>query len=82
MPPGAILLHVCCAPCATASVERLKELGWQVVLFFSNSNIWPPEEYERRLAATRKLAGRLDVPLVADEYDHDDWLRAVRGLEK
>ncbi|HWR68184.1 MAG TPA: epoxyqueuosine reductase QueH, partial [Desulfomonilia bacterium] len=29
-----ILLHVCCAPCSTAVVERLQEQGYAIKLFF------------------------------------------------
>ena len=46
-------------------------------MFFSNSNIDTREEYERRLGEARKLAAAEGVPLVADAYDHADWLRAV-----
>ncbi len=76
-----ILLHVCCAPCSTASVERLREQGHDVVLFFSNSNIYPAEEYRGRLAETRRLAGVMHLDLVEDAYDHEAWLAHVRGLE-
>lgn len=69
-----ILLHVCCAPCSTASVERLREQGHDVVLFFSNSNIYPAEEYRGRLAETRRLAGVMHLDLVEDAYDHEAWL--------
>ncbi len=46
-------------------------------MFFSNSNIGTREEFERRLAAARRLAEADGVELVADGYDHADWLRAV-----
>ncbi len=75
-----VLLHVCCAPCATHAIERLRA-EHEVVLFFSNSNIHPPEEYERRLAAARSLAARLALPLVVDAYEHAAWRTAVAGLE-
>jgi predicted adenine nucleotide alpha hydrolase (AANH) superfamily ATPase len=76
-----ILLHVCCAPCSTAAVERLVDEGWGVVLFFSNSNIHPEEEYCKRLAEARRLAGSMHLDLVEDAYDHGAWLECVRGLE-
>ncbi len=76
-----ILLHTCCAPCATTCTERLASTGYETVLFFSNSNISPREEYEKRLENIRKLADILDLRLVEDLYDHDRWLRHVRGLE-
>lgn len=46
-------------------------------MFFSNNNIDTREEYEKRLAAARQLAEADGVELVADPYDHDDWLKQV-----
>lgn len=76
-----ILLHVCCAPCSTASVERLLEQGHDVVLFFSNANIHPEDEYRKRLAEAQRLARTMHLELVEDVYDHGAWLEHVRGLE-
>ena len=72
-----VLLHSCCGPCASACVPRLKDGGHAVTLFFSNSNIDTREEYEKRLAEARKLAATEGVALVADAYDHPEWLREV-----
>ena len=72
-----VLLHSCCGPCASACVPRLKDAGRAVTMFFSNSNIDTREEFERRLLAARKLAAADGVELVADAYDHAEWLRAV-----
>ena len=78
-----VLLHVCCGPCASACEPRLREDGHRVLLFFSNSNIATREEFDRRLAAARRLADADGVELVADAYDHNDWLEKVaRGYEK
>lgn len=76
-----ILLHCCCAPCAVGCVERLLENGRSVTLFFSNSNIAPADEYERRLASVRRLALLYDLRLIVDVYDHASWRAAVRGTE-
>lgn len=82
MVPGSskLLLHVCCAPCATASLERLRQEG-EVTLFFSNGNLFPAGEYERRLAAARQLAESTGAPLVVDAYEHGAWREFVAGLE-
>ena len=72
-----VVLHSCCGPCASACVPRLRERGDAVTMFFSNSNIDSREEYERRLAAARKLAAAEGVELVVDAYDHETWLREV-----
>ena len=77
-----VLLHICCAPCACACVPRLKELGHEVALFFSNSNIDTPVEFEKRSGAARKLAEEDGVEIVFDEYNHTQWLADVaKGFE-
>ena len=76
-----ILLHVCCGPCATASIERLLEDGWKVDLFYSNSNISPRDEYDKRLEGVKKTAEYFGVGWSEDQYDHDAWLSAVAGFE-
>ena len=83
-PGGArdILLHACCAPCSGAVLECLRDSGIRPVVFFSNSNIAPREEYELRLSELRRYGDVMGVEVVADEYDHDAWLAAVRGLER
>ena len=83
-PGGAreILLHACCAPCSGAILECLRDSGIRPVVFFSNSNIYPRAEYDLRLAELQHYADTMGVELVADEYDHDAWLAAVRGLER
>lgn len=63
-------------------VECLRRNGVDFTVFFSNSNIYPEEEYlKRRDELGRFLRGE-GVPLVEDVYDHADWRRAVKGLER
>lgn len=76
-----ILLHICCAPCGSASVERLLRENREVTLFFSNSNISPKEEYLKRLKYALKLASYFSVDLVRDDYEHERWLSYIAGLE-
>ena len=77
----SLLLHVCCGPCATQSVVRLQG-EYDVTLFFSNSNISPRSEYDKRLEEARKLARVTALPLVEDPYDHEGWRQSIRGFEK
>lgn len=49
----------------------------EVALFFSNSNIDTRGEFEKRLAAARKLGEADGIGVIADEYDHNDWLEKV-----
>jgi predicted adenine nucleotide alpha hydrolase (AANH) superfamily ATPase len=79
---GRILLHACCAPCATHTVNRLREEGFDVTAFWYNPNIHPFTEHRHRLESMRTLAEAIDLPLlVADGYDMIDYFRAVVGHE-
>ena len=83
VPGGAsrVLLHCCCAPCCGAIVELLAAKGIEPVIFFSNSNITPLAEYEKRRAEVVRYAEKFGFEVVDDEYDHDEWLAGVKGLE-
>ena len=80
-PDGNILLHVCCAPCSGAIIESLVKDGVRPVVFFSNSNIVPREEYDLRLSECRRYCEKFGLELVEDAYDHGAWLAAVKGRE-
>ena len=69
-----LLLHTCCAPCSGAIIERLCAEGVKPMLFWSNSNIFTPEENFRRLDVLHNYAANFGVPLVIDEYSHEEWL--------
>ncbi len=75
-----LVLHICCAPDASYGVPAMGE-RYGVVAFFFNPNIHPADEYERRLAATRKLAALADVPLRVAGGGDPEWEEAVSGLE-
>lgn len=76
-----VLLHSCCAPCSGAIIEWMLANGIKPVIFFSNSNITPFEEYEKREKECKRFAKEMGVEIVEDEYDHDDWLNIATGLE-
>lgn len=78
---GRVLLHSCCAPCSGAIIECLDANGVRPAIFFSNSNIDTREEYDKRLAEVVRYAGKFGLEVIEDEYDHEAWLAAVRGLE-
>lgn len=76
-----ILLHSCCAPCSGAVIEKLLQDGYDFSVFFSNSNIVPFEEYELRKAELMRYCAAKGVEVIDDDYNHEDWLKAVQGLE-
>ena len=76
-----VLLHICCAVCAAGAAERLIQEGHQVGGYFYNPNIYPVEEYRRRLASARTVARELKFPLQEGPYEPAAWDAAVRGWE-
>jgi len=76
-----LLLHTCCAACSTHCVKELLE-ECDVVMYFYNPNIHPYSEYVRRLDSTKKVAEELGVELVEGDYDVEQWLGMIRGLEE
>jgi|GEM_PF-58995 len=77
----SLLLHICCAPCATyLSVKRLMpryDLTW----YFYNSNLCDKEEYNKRLAAVSEVAKKFKIKLIIEDYNHVAWLEFVKGRE-
>ncbi|MBU0570932.1 MAG: epoxyqueuosine reductase QueH [Candidatus Omnitrophica bacterium] len=69
-----ILLHICCGVCAAGAVQELKAQGHSVTGFFYNPNIYPEEEYHRRLGSVQKAAEQLGFELYIGKYDHNEWL--------
>ncbi|HUV73467.1 MAG TPA: epoxyqueuosine reductase QueH [Anaerolineae bacterium] len=78
----SILLHTCCGPCATYTINRLREQGYEVSGFWYNPNIHPFTEHQRRLASMEAYAESVGLPLLSDEgYEMSEFLRAVVGRE-
>ena len=62
----SLLLHACCAVCASFPIEFLTQV-FDVTIYFNNSNIWPSAEYERRLEELKRYIG--DAKIVAFDYE-------------
>ena len=76
-----VLLHTCCAPCSSAIIEALLQNGIRPVIYYCNPNIYPQEEYEIRKNECTRYAQSLGLEIVDADYDHDNWLEAMRGME-
>ena len=76
-----VLLHTCCAPCSSAIIEALLGSGITPVIYYCNPNIYPQEEYEIRKEECTRYAQALGLEIVDADYDHEDWLRHMAGLE-
>ncbi len=83
----SLLLHACCGPCSSYVLEYLFKY-FDITVFYYNPNIYPQEEYQRRLAELRKLyetfppALEGKVKVVEEAYDPEDFYRAVGTREE
>ena len=73
-----ILLHACCAPCTTATLEKIlaDNPEAEVSVFYYNPNISPAEEEEKRWSELlRYIATRYGetVKVLRGKYDYDFW---------
>ena len=76
-----VLLHTCCAPCSSAIIEALLQNGITPVIYYCNPNIYPREEYEIRKNECTRYAQALGLEIVDADYDHENWLAEMKGLE-
>ena len=79
----SLLLHVCCAPCASAVLEKIKDI-FNITIFFYNPNISPESEYNFRLNELKKLLELMDlrdIKIISPKYDSNDFFEIAKGKE-
>jgi predicted adenine nucleotide alpha hydrolase (AANH) superfamily ATPase len=59
----SILLHSCCAPCSAYVIQELQK-EYNVTLFYFNPNIFPEEEYLKRLSEAKKYCKKIGVDFI------------------
>lgn len=78
-----ILIHSCCAPCSTYTLEFLTEHA-DVTIYFANSNIHPRSEYERRLLVQKQFVDDFNqrtgakVGFIAADYKPNEFMEIIR----
>lgn len=78
-----LLLHACCAPCFTSVFEQLKD-DFDITVFWFNPNIFPIEEYNKRLKELTRYCKIVKTPLIIGDKmpeDVNSWQLLTRGLE-
>lgn len=78
-----LLLHSCCAPCSSQSIEFLKEF-FDIDILYYNPNITSKDEFEKRLneqiAYIKKRDYSIDVKTL--DYNPLEFFEIAKGLEK
>lgn len=79
-----LLLHSCCAPCSSYTLEYLTQF-FSVTVFYYNPNISPAEEFSKRVSEQKRLISELPmknpVSFIEGEYDPQAFYSAIKGLE-
>lgn len=80
----SLLLHVCCAPCSSAVLERLAET-FKITCFFYNPNITEEKEYQKRLEELQRFVSRLhgkyEIKVLEGRYLKEEFFKISKGLE-
>ncbi len=82
-----LFLHACCGPCLTYPLTELSR-HFKVTVGYINPNIYPQEEYFKRLNELKRFVEGFNkesdagVQVVAYPFMYGDYLAAVKGLEK
>ena len=80
-----LLLQSCCGPCSSSVLEFLTE-HFQVTLFWYNPNLYPEEEFYKRLSTQKELLDKMtfasSVSVIIEPWRHDEYISSVRGLEE
>ncbi|MDD2905398.1 MAG: epoxyqueuosine reductase QueH [Sulfurimonas sp.] len=78
-----MLVHICCSVDSHFFLEKLQHdyPDEKLTGFFYDPNIHPYSEYQLRLLDVERSCKKLGIDLLEGEYDYENWLQAVRGLE-
>ena len=78
-----MLIHICCSIDSHYFLQKLQDEypKEKLIGFFYDPNIHPYSEYYLRLLDVKRSCKILDIELIEGEYDVENWLEAVRGLE-
>ena len=79
-----LLLHCCCAPCASYCLEFLSG-KFDITCFFYNPNITEKEEYDHRLQELKSYLKRAKcevLEVIDGGFDGGEFYRIASGLEQ
>lgn len=80
----SLLLHSCCAPCSSYTIEYLSEY-FNITVLYYNPNISPLEEYEKRKAEQIRLIDTMKTKNKVEfedcDYSGTDFEKIAEGYE-
>jgi predicted adenine nucleotide alpha hydrolase (AANH) superfamily ATPase len=79
-----LLIHSCCAPCSSYVLEYLSNY-FEITIFYYNPNIYPEEEYIRRVEEQQNLMKAMplhsEVHFKQGDYQPSVYYQMIKGLE-
>lgn len=85
-----LLLHACCAPCSSYTLEYLSGF-FDITILFYNPNIAPEEEYRYRIGELKRLVKTMPmtnilgesvtVKIIEGRYDPKEFYEIAKGME-
>ncbi|MEG1779365.1 MAG: epoxyqueuosine reductase QueH, partial [Oscillospiraceae bacterium] len=76
--------HSCCAPCSSYVLEYLSQY-FKITVFFYNPNIFPQEEYQRRVEEQKRLITEMPlsnhVEFIEGKYEPEKFYAIAKGFE-
>ena len=80
-----LLLHSCCAPCSSYVLEYLSRY-FEITVFYYNPNIYPPEEFGKRVKEQKRLIAQLPaehpISFLDGPYEPERFYEMAKGLEQ
>lgn len=78
----SLLLHACCAPCSSHTLEFLEKY-FNITLYFCNPNISPESEFIYRLDELKRLVREmgLNTNIIEEKYNPEVFYSLAKGLE-
>ena len=79
-----LLLHACCAPCSSYTIEYLSKY-FDITLYFYNPNISPESEYDFRadelVRLTEEMSLGVNIPVEVEKHNSAEFYNAIVGME-
>ena len=76
-----VLLHSCCAICSSYPISFLQDMGYEVITYFCNPNIYPKSEFAKRLEAQEILCRHFNSKLIVEDYRPEEFFERAKGFE-
>ena len=79
-----LFLHSCCAPCSSYVIEYLSQY-FKITVFYYNPNIYPDEEYYKRVDEQKQFINRFPaknkIDFVEGNFDKERFYAMAKGKE-